>query len=103
MASNKKWFKRAIRSLTAGETQLWNLIKEKLPVERVEMLESQFFGNATETETLVEEVPVVEEKVNKTKTKKTTTTKKSPRKTTTKKSTTKKNTRTKKSKETQDG
>ena len=108
MASNKKWFKRAIRSLSAGETQLWNLIKEKLPTERVEMLENQFFSSPVESEGPVEETPakespVVEKSPNKTREKKTTTTKKTTRKSTAKKSVTKKATKTKKNKEKQNG
>ena len=42
MASNKKWFKRALRTLSHGETQLWNLIKTKLVPTQVEYLEKQF-------------------------------------------------------------
>ncbi len=44
MASNKKWFKRALRTLSHGETHLWNLIKTKLVPEQVEYLESEFMS-----------------------------------------------------------
>ena len=42
MASNKKWFKRALRTLVYGEKQLWGLVKEKLTPEQVAYFEKEF-------------------------------------------------------------
>ena len=42
MASNVKWFKRAYRVLNAGHTEIWELIKHKLPEERRNFLENKF-------------------------------------------------------------
>lgn len=50
MASNKKWFKRAIRTLSMGETELWNLIKNKLTSEQVSYFENQFLGKPEEAQ-----------------------------------------------------
>ena len=62
MASNKKWFKRAIRTLSSGETQLWNLIKNKLTSEQVSYFEDQFLRSPEEVEVSNSEV-VTEVKV----------------------------------------
>jgi hypothetical protein len=40
MASNKKWFKRAYRSLASGNSQAWEMLKRKLPPSSVALLES---------------------------------------------------------------
>jgi hypothetical protein len=42
MASNVKWFKRAYRVLNAGHTELWELIKHRLPEKRRNFLENKF-------------------------------------------------------------
>jgi hypothetical protein len=42
MASNKKWFKRAMRTLVYGERQLWGLIKGKLTPDQVAHFEKEF-------------------------------------------------------------
>ena len=47
MASNRKWFKRALRALDAGRLDIWERIKNKLPEERRNYLESTFKLNAT--------------------------------------------------------
>jgi len=50
MASNKKWFKRAIRALRSGESRLWEIIKENLSPEQVAHIESEFLPkSATDT------------------------------------------------------
>ena len=43
MATKKKWFKRALRTLVYGEKQLWGLIKEKLTPDQVAYFEKEFF------------------------------------------------------------
>ena len=50
MASNKKWFKRAIRTLKAGEAELWELIKNKLTSEQVSFFENQFLEDSISPE-----------------------------------------------------
>ena len=42
MASNKKWFRRALRALSYGEMDLWNILKQKLPDERRIYLENKY-------------------------------------------------------------
>ena len=42
MASNKKWFKRAIRSLSSGNDQIWGLIKNKLSTSQIAQIETKF-------------------------------------------------------------
>ena len=42
MASNKKWFKRAIRSLSSGNDQIWELIKKKLSTSQIAQIEKKF-------------------------------------------------------------
>ena len=56
MASNKKWFKRAMRTLIYGERQLWGLIKERLTPEQVAYCENEFglAENDNKTEPTVE-------------------------------------------------
>ena len=89
MASNKKWFKRAIRTLSMGETELWDLIKNKLTSEQVSYFENQFMGKSDEpqvstttatvevkTETTVDTTqPEIKKSTTKTKSRKTPTTK----------------------------
>ena len=101
MASNIKWYKRAVRTLTAGETRLWEAIKKKLPADRVQSLEEKFLKKPKKQETSqdkTEERTV--ERVPKEKTAK----KRPAGKTkTAKKGTRKKATKTKNKKEVQDG
>ena len=52
MASNKKWFKRALRTLVHGEKQLWGLIKDRLTTEQIEHIEKEF--SLSETQDTVE-------------------------------------------------
>jgi hypothetical protein len=63
MASNKKWFKRAMRTLIYGERQLWGLIKERLTSEQVAYVEKEFsLVEATEKNLDTGEVSVPEAK-----------------------------------------
>ena len=87
MASNVKWYKRALRALDAGRLDIWEKIKNKLPEDRRNYLESTFRLNATpivsaepESKNAIKEEVVVEPVLPK----KTKTTKK---KTTSKKTT----------------
>ena len=49
MASNKKWFKRALRALAQGDTTLWDLVKTKLVPAQVSFLEKEHAaGNINE-------------------------------------------------------
>ena len=47
MASNIKWYKRALRALDSGRLDVWERIKNKLPEERRNYLESTFKLNAS--------------------------------------------------------
>ena len=98
MASNKKWFKRAIRSLTVGDTRLWHAIKKRFPDDQVKRLEEEFLGTTPQkaplTEEVVTEATPEEDPPKKRRAPKTESTKKAPRK---------KATKTRNKKEAQDG
>jgi hypothetical protein len=94
MASNKKWFKRALRSLSYGDNELWKLIKTKLKTEQIEYFEKEFAPEAEETLKVEEKISVLDSRVKiepKTTKKKAT----SKKKTTTKNKTVKKITKSK--------
>ena len=42
MASNVKWFKRAIRALSAGNKDYWQLVKTKLNPLQIERIEQEY-------------------------------------------------------------
>lgn len=42
MASNIKWYKRALRALDSGRLDVWERLKNKLPKDRRSYLESQY-------------------------------------------------------------
>jgi hypothetical protein len=42
MASNIKWYKRALRALDSGRLDVWERLKNKLPEDRRSYLESQY-------------------------------------------------------------
>jgi hypothetical protein len=64
MASNIKWYKRALRALDSGRLDIWEKIKNKLPEERRNYLEDTFKLN-TPTETPIEPITknILEEEV----------------------------------------
>ena len=86
MASNKKWFKRALRSLSHGDNELWKLIKTRLKTEQIEYFEKEFTPEPEATPKVEEKVNVLESKVKTDSNPKTT-----KRKAISKKKTTKKN------------
>ena len=96
MASNIKWYKRAVRTLAAGETRLWRAIKKKLPADRVKSLEEKFLRKPKKQETSQDKT---EERVVERIPKEETAEKRPARKT----KTAKKATKTKNKKEVQDG
>ena len=59
MASNVKWYKRALRTLSNGDEKLWNVIKNKLPQDRIDFLENKFSGKSkkAQKETITETKP----------------------------------------------
>tara|TARA_B000000609_G_C24102974_1_gene309520 strand:- start:352 stop:654 length:303 start_codon:yes stop_codon:yes gene_type:complete len=100
MASNVKWYKRAIRTLSSGDEKLWNAIKRKLPQERIDLLENKFLGKQKEPQ----KDPTAEKKQTKTKTAVTPKVATTPGEVKTpRKKSRKKATKTKIKKETQDG
>ena len=58
MASNKKLFKRALRSLSHGDNHLWELIKTKLKKEQIEYFENEFSLETVEEKVLGENTEV---------------------------------------------